>query len=119
MNAIDWFEIPVLDLDRATRFYARTLDGELRREDAPGLPMALLPYKEPGVGGALVQHPQRKPSQEGATVYLGTRNLSAALGRLLEAGGAVVTPKTDIGPHGFIALFRDTEGNTIGLHQER
>jgi len=31
----------------------------------------------------------------------------------------VVQPKTDIGPPGFIALVRDTEGNIVGLHSER
>jgi predicted enzyme related to lactoylglutathione lyase len=31
----------------------------------------------------------------------------------------VVQPKTDIGPPGFIALVRDTEGNVVGLHSER
>ena len=35
------------------------------------------------------------------------------------AGGKVVMPKTDIGPPGFIALVRDTEGNVVGLHSER
>ena len=27
-------------------------------------------------------------------------------------------PKTPIGPYGFIAQFRDNEGNRIGLHSE-
>ena len=25
-------------------------------------------------------------------------------------------PKTDIGEHGFVAMFVDTEGNKVGLH---
>jgi predicted enzyme related to lactoylglutathione lyase len=28
-------------------------------------------------------------------------------------------PKTDIGAPGFIALLRDSEGNSVGLHSER
>mgnify|MGYP000491076429 CR=1 FL=1 len=32
------------------------------------------------------------------------------------AGGTVVTPKTSLGPIGFIAVLDDTEGNRVGLH---
>ena len=31
-NAVNWFEIPVADLDRAARFYERALDIRLKRE---------------------------------------------------------------------------------------
>jgi predicted enzyme related to lactoylglutathione lyase len=38
------------------------------------------------------------------------------LQRIPKAGGTVVKPKFSIGQHGFIALFKDTEGNVVGLH---
>ncbi|HHO55143.1 MAG TPA: VOC family protein, partial [Trueperaceae bacterium] len=32
-NAVNWFDIPVVDLDRATKFYSEILSSELRIEN--------------------------------------------------------------------------------------
>jgi predicted enzyme related to lactoylglutathione lyase len=120
-HAIHWFEIFVSDLDRAVRFYQTALDIELRRQVEDGRPMALFAsaVKE-GVGGALVRQPGREPTESGALVYLDADGkLDASLARVERAGGRVVMGKTDIGPPGFIALVRDTEGNLVGLHSDR
>jgi predicted enzyme related to lactoylglutathione lyase len=39
------------------------------------------------------------------------------LERIVAAGGEIITPATPIPPTGQIAVFRDSEGNRIGLHQ--
>jgi predicted enzyme related to lactoylglutathione lyase len=119
-NAAVWFEIFVADMDRAARFYQDTLGIELRREDFGGKPHAIFPAGQGGgAGGALVRDPERKPVGSGTLVYLSaTGKLDACLDRAPRAGGAIVAPKTNIGEHGFIAIVRDTEGNTVGLHSE-
>jgi predicted enzyme related to lactoylglutathione lyase len=39
------------------------------------------------------------------------------LGKVPEAGGEVMVPKTQISPeHGYMAVILDSEGNRIGLH---
>lgn len=54
-NALNRFEIPVNNLDRAQAFYETVLGASLRREAmGPGQTLAVLPYTEPGVGGALI-----------------------------------------------------------------
>ena len=117
-SAINWFELFVTDLDRATRFYESALGISMRREDFGGTPMAIFMPSAEGVGGALVKNGQ-KPGG-GALVYLNANGkLDAVLGRIAKAGGEVVLPKTDIGQPGFIATIKDTEGNTVGLHSER
>jgi len=119
-NAINWFEIPVSDLDRAARFYERVLGVTLKRELFTGTPIAVFTAPDRAVGGALVSQPQRKPSADGALVYLdATGKLDAALDRVPAAGGAVLLAKTDIGEPGFIAIVRDSEGNHVGLHSPR
>ena len=120
-HAIHWFEIFVSDLDRAVRFYQTVLDLELRREVEDGRPMSLFASSlQDGVGGALVRQPGREPTDGGVLVYLDANGkLDASLARVERAGGRVVRGKTDIGPPGFIALVRDTEGNLVGLHSER
>ena len=119
MNAINWFEIVVTDLDRAARFYESTLGIALRREGSPDLPMAIFPYQDPGLGGALIRDGRRAPGAGGSLVYLNANGkLEACLERVARAGGSVITPRTAIGPFGFIASVRATEGNQVGLHAE-
>jgi hypothetical protein len=120
-HPIHWFEIFVTDIDRAARFYQTVLDVELRRENEDGRPMAIFASAvQEGVGGALVRQPGREPTDQGALVYLDANGkLDASLARVERAGGKIVQPKTDIGPPGFIALVRDSEGNLVGLHSER
>ncbi len=114
---INWFELPVTDLARARAFYESVLGVALKQETFMGMAMALFPYAEGGVGGALVQGGNLAPSRDGAVVYLDTRGaLDACLARVAGAGGKVLLPRTDIGAPGFIALVQDTEGNVVGLH---
>lgn len=121
-DAINWFEIPAQDLERARRFYEAVLGITLRPEVFAGMEMAIFPYGEGaggrGVGGALVRDARFRPSADGAVVYLDARaGLDGCLERAKAAGGKVVVPRTDIGAPGFIALILDTEGNRVGLHE--
>lgn len=116
-NALNWFEIPVSDIDRARKFYETIFDQELNAMEATeGFPMAMFP-SEDGIGGAIVQGEGYIPSQEGTIVYLnGGEDLNNALNKVEAAGGKVVVPKSDIGENGFFAFFIDSEGNKVGLH---
>ena len=60
---------------------------------------------------------EMKPGDRGTIIYLNVEGeLDAVLGRISEAGGAVLKGRTDIAPHGFIGIFQDSEGNVVGLH---
>ncbi len=117
-NAVNWFDIPVVDLDRATKFYSEILSSELRIENFAGELMAIFPFKKgSGVGGALIAQESQKPSMDGAIVYLDAGDdVAVALEKVETAGGEIIMPKTSIGPMGFIAYIKDTEGNRVGLH---
>ena len=115
-HALNWFEIPVTEMGRAQRFYGEILGREIVRVDSGGSKVGLLP-SDGGVGGALVQTNGYTPSETGSLVYLKCGNdLAPALARVEPAGGKVLLPKTEIGPHGFCAQFLDSEGNRVGLH---
>jgi hypothetical protein len=117
-NTINWFEIFVADMPRAKRFYEQVLSTQLKGEQFNGEAHAIFP--DEGLKGALVRRESRKPSAEGALVYVNCDgHLDAALGRVPAAGGRVLMPKTDIGDPGFIAVIADTEGNAVGLHSAR
>lgn len=115
-HALNWFEIPSTDFDRAVGFYTTLLGIELKVMEMNGRRLGMFPVDEQGVGGC-VSNDSRKPSADGSIVYLNARDqLDAMLARVETAGGTVILPRTDIAPNGFIAIVQDTEGNHVGLH---
>ena len=52
-NVINWFEIPVADMDRAVAFYEPVLQVTLRRENMDCAEMAVFPYQDPAPGKAI------------------------------------------------------------------
>lgn len=122
MNALNWFEIPVSDMDRAQAFYEALLAQPLRRETMGSYDMAVFPYaQESGVGGALICGGNASaPSTEGSLVYLnlvGETPLATVMERAVEAGARVLLDRMEL-PDGIgvIAHLQDTEGNRVGLH---
>jgi predicted enzyme related to lactoylglutathione lyase len=115
---INWFEIPVTDFARARRFYETVLKVTLREEAHGERLMGVFPYTEPATGGAIARMKNYTPGPTGVVIYLdGGDDLAAPLARVETVGGSIVMPKTEISPEiGCIALFRDTEGNVVGLH---
>lgn len=116
-NAINWFEIPVEDLDRAVHFYQTMLATTLMRESMDGMDMAIFPYDEKSVSGCLTRGDSMQPSEQGSVVYLNAEGiLDQAIERAQELGARVIMPKTGIGENGYIAQLSDSEGNRIALH---
>jgi predicted enzyme related to lactoylglutathione lyase len=120
-NAINWFEIPVTNYERAKKFYAEILGVEIKDHDMgdQNMKYGIFPYdmENHNVGGAIMQMEGMNPSMDGSTVYLnGGDDLNVPLGRVEAAGGKVIMPKTDIQENGFIAQFTDTEGNRVAFH---
>lgn len=118
-NALNWFEIPVKDLERATKFYQKILGQKMAVMEAMGMKSAFFPadMENGSVGGCLIVGKGYKPAATGTLVYLNAgKNLSTVLSKIVKAGGEVILPKTAIGHNGFMAHFKDTEGNKVGLH---
>lgn len=118
-NSLNWFEIPVTDINRAKAFYETIFEISMEVQNMDDAEMAFFPFS-PGSGkanGSLAKSPMHKPSTEGTIVYLNANpNMDAVLNKVENAGGKVITPKTAIGEHGNIAFIIDTEGNNIGIH---
>jgi predicted enzyme related to lactoylglutathione lyase len=121
-NVISWFEIPVADLDRATKFYETIFAIKMNALDTPQIRMRMFPIDDPmtGIGGALALAPgfYQPSATDGPLVYLnGNPDVQRVLDKVEAAGGKIVVPKTQISPeHGHLAVFIDTEGNRVALH---
>jgi uncharacterized protein len=121
-NAINWFEIPVTDIERAKHFYQVALSIHMEQMDMGGMQMATFPW-EAGSGklsGALVQTESNQPSGNGTIVYLNANpDLAPVLDRLQSEGAQIVMPKTLIDEQtGYMAMFLDLDGNRVGLHSQ-
>jgi uncharacterized protein len=116
-DTVMWFDIPVSDMQRATKFYRAIFETTLEAGPAaPGFEMAMFP-NQGGVNGALVYGAGYTPSSSGSLVYLnGGNDLIHVLNRVEKAGGKVLQAKTSLGENGFMAYFEDSEGNKVGLH---
>jgi predicted enzyme related to lactoylglutathione lyase len=122
-NSLNWFEIPVTDMQRAKHFYQVAFGIHMEDMSMPGMEMAGFPY-ETGSGkasGALVKSDYSKPSIDGVLIYLNANpDMADVLDRILSEGGQIVMPKTLITPEiGYMANFIDTEGNRIALHSQQ
>ncbi len=119
-NALNWFEIPANDFQRAKKFYETVLDVPIHASKMGEIEMAFLPADEGKVGGAVVHHQMMKPGADGSMVYLNANpDLGPYLDRIAKAGGKVVVPKTQVTPEiGYFAVFIDSEGNKVALHSQ-
>jgi predicted enzyme related to lactoylglutathione lyase len=120
-NALNWFEIPASDHERAVKFYSQVLGRELQPMEMGDIKMAFINSDEDGVGGAICCGEGYKPSAEGTLVYLnGGDDLSVPLSRVEKAGGKIVMPKTHISEEiGYMAFFMDSEGNKVAFHSAK
>jgi uncharacterized protein len=116
-NQVVWFDLPVLDLDRAIRFYSAVLNANVEKQEWPGMAIGVLPHADDEVGGCLVQKEDVRPSQDGPLLYFNAQGrLDNAIAAVEPNGGQVVAPKHSIGPYGFRAIVLDSEGNRVALH---
>ena len=70
-----------------------------------------------GNGGCLVPNAGEIARERGILLYMNVNGrLGDAVSHVERLGGAVLEPPKAIGPHGFRAVVRDSEGNRIALH---
>jgi uncharacterized protein len=117
-NTIVWADIPVTDMGRARAFYAAVLQAEIPLMEGADGSVALLPM-EPGDASADLVLGERKPTSDGATVYLSAKgDPQGMVARAVAAGGKVLSPLADMGEMiGSIGYIEDSEGNRIGVHE--
>jgi len=119
---VAWFEIPVVDMDRAKKFYEVVFNTQISIQDFGGVVMGWFPGSETSVGatGTLIKHESYVPNEKGTLVYFSCDDVQIELDRIEEAGGIIKQGKTMISPeHGYMAIFNDTEGNRVALYSKQ
>jgi predicted enzyme related to lactoylglutathione lyase len=114
-NAAVWFEIPVVDLDRARAFYGAVLQNEIEAQEGGPNPMAMFVAKDQGAVTGHLYPGTPAPRGTGSTIHLAVAApLEKALERVTANGGEVASPVITI-PAGSFAYCLDPDGNSFGL----
>ncbi len=120
-NIGTYFEIPVEDLERAMKFYSAVFECDFIKDNIHGNEMAFFPFddKNQGITGALAKGEIYKPSISGSLIYLSTLNLDKTIQKIIEIGGEILFPKNEVTGYGWVAEFKDSEGNRVALFQRK
>jgi len=95
IHAIQNFQIPVIEFDRALKFYNTVMGYDLQVMEFQGTQMAIFKYDtKGGVGGTIIKAEWLEPSDNGTLVYLQAgEDLQPFLDRASTAGGKELFPK--------------------------
>lgn len=121
MARVVHFEIHADDPERAVKFYSACFGWEFHKWEGP-IDYWLITTgtkEEIGIDGGLMK---RMTPIDGKAVIayvgiLGVDDLDNAIGMVVKHGGTVEVPKDMIPGVGWLAYFKDTEGNLFGALQ--
>ena len=116
MPRIVHFEIPTDDPERASTFYRDVFDWNINKWDGPQeYWLAETGARDtPGIDGGLMR---RMPEFPTVVNTIGVDSVDEYTRKITEGGGTIVAPKMPIPGMGWLAYFKDTEGNTFGIMQ--
>ena len=114
MPRVVHFEIYADNVDRAIKFYSDTFGWTVNQ--APGMEYWLVMTGEegPGIDGGIMARPD--PAAV-TTSIVDVPSVDDYTPKITAAGGALLTPKMAIPTVGYVAYFKDTEGNPFGIFQ--
>lgn len=124
MNKVVHFEIPVDDLERAKKFYGEVFDWKIN--DIPEMQYTILqtvevdenqmPKELGAINGGMMKREPRVPHP---VVTIDVPDIDEAMEKIISMGGSEVMEKMEIPDMGWAAYFKDSEGNVIGLWQNK
>ena len=121
-NKIVWMDIPVENLERATKFYSGLMATEFSIEEFGNTRFALCPHSDDESAFCLsvVDKFQVTPQNVSLPlIYLNVNGrMEDALNEVNRLGGKILENINQIGPYGFRAIIIDSENNKIALHSQ-
>lgn len=116
MPRIVHFEIHAENVDRARQFYSAVFGWKFTSWGGPEEYWLVSTGDpgEPGIDGGLMK--RRDPA---GSVYntIDVSDLDRSIEQVTAAGGQIVVPRMPIPGVGWLAYFKDTEGNIFGMAQ--
>ena len=124
MPRIVHFEIPADNTERAKKFYEKVFGWKITSMPEMNyfsvittpIDKKRMPKERGALNGGMMK---RSLMVKNPVVTISVKSIDTALKKLAKAGGKVTAKKMSIGEMGYIAYFKDTEGNVIGLWQAK
>lgn len=107
-----WYELITSDVEAAARFYGEVVGWRSRDSGVPGKSYRLWSAADGDVGGlmALPAGASAAGMRPGWIGYIGVEDVDAAVAQVVEGGGAVHMPATDMPGVGRLAMMSDPQG---------
>jgi predicted enzyme related to lactoylglutathione lyase len=117
MPRVVHFEIPADEPERAVEFYSKVFDWKTQKWEGAEDYWVLTTGNgsQPGIDGGLMKRTSQYPNPVNS---IAVPSVDDYINKVTSAGGQVLTSKITIPGVGYIAYFKDTEGNTFGLFQD-
>lgn len=117
MPKIVHFEINSDDPLRAKKFYESTFDWKFEKWEGPMEYWVIEAGKddEEGINGGLQK---REESNDQVFNYIQVSDVDKFKVKIEKAGGTIESPKITVPGVGYFYMFKDTEGNKLGIMEE-
>jgi len=117
MMRVVHFDFPAEKPERAAAFYGNVFGWKIAKWEGPQEYWLVTTGDgtAPGIDGGIMR---RESPDEGVTVTVDVPSVDEYAARIQQEGGQIVVPKMVIPGVGYIAYFRDPEGNISGIMEE-
>ncbi|MDZ4745204.1 MAG: VOC family protein [bacterium] len=113
MSRVVHFEIPSDDPKRLKEFFTNTFGWSFEEYGDENYQFASTGEKSGlGIDGAIMK---RNHPQQPVVNTIGVASVDDAVAKIEANGGTVVMPKQQVGDMGYVAYFKDPEGNIHGV----
>lgn len=114
-NRVVHFEIPCNDPEKTMAFFKQAFNWTFQ-EFIPGEYWSAVTGEEgkPGINGGIMK--KKDPNQPIAN-SIDVVNMEETMMKIEKAGGQIVVPKMPIPTVGWLAYFKDPDGNIHGIYQ--
>ncbi|TFG30130.1 VOC family protein [Candidatus Thorarchaeota archaeon] len=117
MNRVYYFEMPVEDFDRAIKFYETVFGWKVTKSDRPSGPYYSVKTGDDSKQGINGSFFKKEEGWSSVSNVINVDDIDGCIAKLQDLGGEMIFPKTIINGVGYLAYFKDTEGNTFGMMQ--
>jgi len=115
MPRVVHFEIPSDDPERAGRFYSDVFGWQINKwSEGDYWLVNTGPNSATGINGGILK---RRHPQQPVVNTIEVESLDSTLATIQQHGGVVVVPKMPIQGVGWLAYFKDLDGNIFGVMQ--
>jgi hypothetical protein len=117
MPRVIHFEINADDPERASKFYQDVFGWEIKKWNGPVDYWLVMtgPEDKPGIDGGIMK---REDPQAGVWNTIDVPSVDEFVKKIEKCGGKIIAPKMAVPGVGYLAYFKDTEGNVFGIMQE-